>query len=160
MATITTRSGKGSPLTNNEVDANFNNLNNDKYQSGDSVVVADITSSGDHTASISAAVSAAGTDQTGATALSKTFNVVSTATENQGIKLPTASSGVLYTIINGTTANVKIYPNTSGTINSGAANASILISPGSTIKLIGIDNTNWNTMVETIIYDSSGSRLN
>lgn len=160
MATITTRSGKGSPLTNNEVDANFNNLNNDKYQSGDSVVVADITSSGDHTASISAAVSAAGTDQTGATALSKTFNVVSTATENQGIKLPTASSGVLYTIINGTTTNVKIYPNTSGTINSGAANASILISPGSTIKLIGIDNTNWNTMVETIIYDSSGSRLN
>jgi hypothetical protein len=160
MATITTRSGKGSPLTNNEVDANFNNLNNDKYQSGDSVVVADITSSGDHTASISAAVSAAGTDQTGATALSKTFNVVSTATENQGIKLPTASSGMLYTIINGTTANVKIYPNTSGTINSGAANASILISPGSTIKLIGIDNTNWNTMVETIIYDSSGSRLN
>ena len=160
MATITTRSGKGSPLTNNEVDANFNNLNNDKYQSGDSVVVADITSSGDHTASISAAVSAAGTDQTGATALSNTFNVVSTATENQGIKLPTASSGMLYTIINGTTANVKIYPNTSGTINSGAANASILISPGSTIKLIGIDNTNWNTMVETIIYDSSGSRLN
>jgi len=27
MATIVTRSGKGSPLTNNEVDANFNNLN-------------------------------------------------------------------------------------------------------------------------------------
>lgn len=160
MATITLRSTKGSPLTNIEVDGNFTNLNNDKYESGDSVVVADITSSGDHTASISAAVSAAGTDQTGATALSKTFNVVSTATENQGVKLPTASAGVLYTIINGTSANVKIYPNTSGTINSGAANASILIAPGSTIKLIGIDNTNWNTMVETIIYDSSGSRLN
>lgn len=160
MATITLRTVKGSPLTNTEVDDNFSNLNTDKYESGDSVVVADITSSGDHTASISAAVSAAGTDQTGATALSKTFNVVSTATENQGVKLPAASVGVLYTIINGTSANVKIYPNTSGTINSGAANASIIIAPGSTIKLIGIDNTNWNTMVETIIYDSSGSRLN
>jgi len=32
MATITTRSGKGSPLTNNEVDANFNNLNTDKLE--------------------------------------------------------------------------------------------------------------------------------
>ncbi len=32
MATITTRSGKGSPLTNNEVDANFNNLNTDKAE--------------------------------------------------------------------------------------------------------------------------------
>lgn len=34
MSTIVTRSGKGSPLTHNEVDANFTNLNNDKYQSG------------------------------------------------------------------------------------------------------------------------------
>jgi hypothetical protein len=32
MTTITTRAGKGSPLTNNEVDANFNNLNTDKIE--------------------------------------------------------------------------------------------------------------------------------
>lgn len=160
MATITLRATKGSPLTNNDVDGNFTNLNNDKYESGDSVVVTDITSSGDHTASISVAVSAAGTDQAGATTLSKTFNVVTAATENQGVKLPTSTAGVLYTIINGTSANIKLYPNISGTINSGVANASIVIAPGSTIKLIGIDNTNWNTMVETIIFDSSGSRLN
>ena len=38
MATITTRSGKGSPLTNNEVDSNFTNLNTDKVEkSGDSI---------------------------------------------------------------------------------------------------------------------------
>ena len=36
MSTIVTRAGKGSPLTNNEVDTNFTNLNSDKYQSGDS----------------------------------------------------------------------------------------------------------------------------
>lgn len=36
MSTITLRSVKGSPLTNNEVDANFSNLNSDKYQAGDS----------------------------------------------------------------------------------------------------------------------------
>jgi len=33
MATITTRAGKGSPLTHAEVDANFNNLNTDKLES-------------------------------------------------------------------------------------------------------------------------------
>jgi len=33
MATIVTRAGKGSPLTHNEVDANFNNLNSDKVES-------------------------------------------------------------------------------------------------------------------------------
>lgn len=32
MSTITTRAGKGTPLTNNEVDANFNNLNSDKME--------------------------------------------------------------------------------------------------------------------------------
>ena len=32
MATITTRSGKGSPLTNAEVDSNFTNLNDDKIE--------------------------------------------------------------------------------------------------------------------------------
>jgi hypothetical protein len=32
MSTIVTRAGKGSPLTNNEVDSNFTNLNTDKIQ--------------------------------------------------------------------------------------------------------------------------------
>lgn len=32
MSTITTRAGKGTPLTNNEVDANFTNLNSDKME--------------------------------------------------------------------------------------------------------------------------------
>jgi hypothetical protein len=40
MSTIVTRAGKGSPLTHNEVDANFTNLNTDKYQSGDTVTFA------------------------------------------------------------------------------------------------------------------------
>ena len=33
MATVTTRAGKGSPLTHAEVDANFTNLNTDKLES-------------------------------------------------------------------------------------------------------------------------------
>lgn len=44
MATIVTRSGKGSPLTNNEVDANFTNLNTDKIESGDTVASLTVTS--------------------------------------------------------------------------------------------------------------------
>ena len=40
MSTIVTRAAKGSPLTHNEVDANFTNLNTDKYQSGDTVTFA------------------------------------------------------------------------------------------------------------------------
>jgi hypothetical protein len=39
MSTIVTRSGKQSPLTNTELDANFTNLNSDKLESGDLSVV-------------------------------------------------------------------------------------------------------------------------
>jgi hypothetical protein len=48
MATIVTRAGKGSALTHNEVDANFNNLNNDKVEkSGTDPVVISVNSSSD-----------------------------------------------------------------------------------------------------------------
>tara|TARA_B110000285_G_scaffold157162_1_gene175306 strand:- start:42 stop:2192 length:2151 start_codon:yes stop_codon:yes gene_type:complete len=43
MATIVTRSGKGTPLTNNEVDANFNNLNTDKAELSGAVFTGAIT---------------------------------------------------------------------------------------------------------------------
>jgi uncharacterized protein YbcV (DUF1398 family) len=44
MSTIVTRSGKGSPLSHVEVDANFTNLNSDKIQSGNTVAALTITS--------------------------------------------------------------------------------------------------------------------
>jgi len=105
-------------------------------------------------------ITAAGSDQSGATALSKTFNVVTTATANQGVKLPTASAGVTYTVKNDTSVNIKIYPNTSGTINVGSANAAIDCPAGSTTRLIGASSTDWDTLVDIVVYDSSGTRLN
>jgi hypothetical protein len=46
MSTIVTRSGKGSPLTHTELDANFTNLNTDKagYITGEGGVVTQATS--------------------------------------------------------------------------------------------------------------------
>ena len=46
MADLTLRNVKGSPLTNQEVDDNFSNLNTDKYESGDSATFSDVTLSG------------------------------------------------------------------------------------------------------------------
>lgn len=50
MSTIVTRAGKGSALTHTEMDANVTNLNNDKYQSGDSPAFGTITATGNITA--------------------------------------------------------------------------------------------------------------
>jgi hypothetical protein len=45
MTTIVTRAGKGSALTHNEVDANFTNLNNAKYESGNNATLGTIQGS-------------------------------------------------------------------------------------------------------------------
>lgn len=49
MSTIVTRAGKGSPLTNTEVDANFTNLNTDKAQLSTNVTFGSIGATGDVT---------------------------------------------------------------------------------------------------------------
>ena len=49
MSTIVTRAGKGSPLTNTEVDANFTNLNTDKAQLDTSVTFTSLGTTGDIT---------------------------------------------------------------------------------------------------------------
>ena len=51
MATIVTRSGKGSALTHTEMDSNFSNLNTDKLESSDLTNYADRTSDANWTGS-------------------------------------------------------------------------------------------------------------
>ena len=46
MSTITTRAGKGSPLTNAEVDDNFTNLNTDKAELSGATFTGDVASTG------------------------------------------------------------------------------------------------------------------
>ena len=64
MATIVTRSGKGSPLTNSEVDSNFTNLNNDKLETSAAYVhpnhSGEVTSTADGATVIAADVVDAG----------------------------------------------------------------------------------------------------
>ena len=71
MSTLTLRSVKGTPLTNTEVDNNFSNLNTDKYESGDSPSFADLSLTGSLTLSVAGTVTAAGSTQGDATALTK-----------------------------------------------------------------------------------------
>ena len=46
MSTITTRSGKGSPLTSDEVDSNFTNLNTDKLELSGGTMTGSVTFDG------------------------------------------------------------------------------------------------------------------
>jgi hypothetical protein len=81
MSTIVTRSGKGSPLSQLEVDNNFTNLNTDKIQSGNTVAALTITSAtinGGSISGITALPIASG--GTGAATASDAFNALSPVT--------------------------------------------------------------------------------
>jgi hypothetical protein len=173
MATITLRSAKGSPLTNNEVDANFTNLNNDKYESGSNVTLgtlsaSTVTASGNITAqayvisSINSGVAAAGSDQSGGTALAKTFNIVTSATASsaEGVVLPDAAQGLVLEILNDTSTTIKVYPYSGETIDGGSANVAVNLAGKHSLKLVCTSASNWVRLTPNIIYDSSSTRLN
>lgn len=148
MSTLTTRSGKGSPLTNTEVDTNFTNLNTDKYQSGDDISVGDITVTGKFIVGVDASVTAAGTTQGTATDLSKTYNIVNTASANQGVQLPDAVTGTRVTIFNSTTATIKVWPYTNESINDLSANTALDLGPEKGRDFVAVSATQWQSTDE------------
>lgn len=92
MSTIVTRAGKGSALTHAEVDANFNNLNNDKLQSGNTAAALTISNATINGGAINATTIGASTATTGA------FTVLSASSDSSF-----TSTGALL-ISKGTTA--------------------------------------------------------
>tara|TARA_R110001632_G_scaffold2310_3_gene10166 strand:- start:2122 stop:3003 length:882 start_codon:yes stop_codon:yes gene_type:complete len=148
MSTITTRSGKGSPLTNTEVDTNFTNLNTDKYQSGDNAAFGSLTLTGNVVLGIDTGVAAAGTTQGTGTALTKTYNIVATGTANEGVVLPDVSTGLKAVVYNSTSAIIKIYPAASESIDDESANVAITLRPNKGREFVGVSATQWNTTDE------------
>jgi hypothetical protein len=160
MSTITLRSAKGSPLTNTEVDNNFANLNEDKYEAGNSVEFDDATLTGNLKQSISASVTAAGTTQADATALTNDRSIVTTVSSGQGVKLPSAAAALAFTVVNTTSTSLKVYPDTGDAVNGQSVNTPITMSAYTTSTFIAKDTTNWYTNVPLVIYDADGNRLN
>lgn len=148
MSTITTRSGKGSPLTNTEVDTNFTNLNTDKYESGSNASFGTLDVSGNLVLGIDTGVTAAGTTQGTGTALTKTYNIVGTATANQGVVLPDVSTGLKCVVYNSTSATIKVYPASGESIDDESANVAISLRPNKGREFVGVSATQWNTVDE------------
>jgi hypothetical protein len=113
MATIVTRAGKGSALTHNEVDANFNNLNNAKYESGNNVTFGTIEGS---TITATTAFSGALNGTVGATTpAAGTFtNLAYTGTLTGGTGVINIGSG-------------QVYKDASGNVGIGITNPSAVL---------------------------------
>ena len=107
-----------------------------------------VTAAGNFTKSVTDSITAGATQtQAGATALTKDINRVTTVgTDNDGVKLPTASAGLEILIINADAGqDIQIWPNTGDAINGGSANAvdSTALGEGASRRYIAMDATNW-----------------
>jgi hypothetical protein len=108
-----------------------------------SAAIGNLTLSGYLMHSVSAAVAAAGTVQSDATALTKTINLVVTGTSNQGVRLPTALAGMVIYVTNTTGATIKVYPATGAAINNLAVNTAMTVGTGATVHLIAPTTSQW-----------------
>jgi len=91
-------------------------------------------------------LSATGTTQGGALALTADWNQVTTITASsaEAVVLPTAAADSIITIKNDDSADdLVIFPASGDDINGGSTDASISLSPGATITLICDDTASW-----------------
>lgn len=93
----------------------------------------------------SAAVSAAGSTQGTATALTADYNVVTTVAASSGVVLPSSAIGRQITVINRGANPLALYPNSSAAIDGAAANAAITVPVNAAITVASSSTTQWFT---------------
>lgn len=92
---------------------------------------------------VAGSVSAAGTTQGTATALTASVNYITTAAASSGVILPNCEIGDSVKVYNGGANTLTIYPPTSGKINSASTNAGISLATNTMIELTKLTATQW-----------------
>ena len=105
-----------------------------------------IANTGYFVRSVNAAVSAAGTVQGNATALTTEFNRVSTVVSGAGVVLPTAVAGMAISIVNSSANSLLVYPASTAAINSLSTNVGYSHVTLATLQYIAISSTQWYTV--------------
>ncbi len=88
-------------------------------------------------------ISAAGTTQGTATALTADINVVTTATALQGVQLYNGVIGDEQTIFNKTLNPIYVYPPTGATVNQLAANSGFVLASYTGVMVQKVDTNAW-----------------
>lgn len=92
---------------------------------------------------VNAAISAAGTTQATATALTAGINVITTAGASSGVRISNSEIADQYEIINLGANAVTVYPPTSGQINAIAANGGFTLATNTAVKVRKFTATRW-----------------
>jgi len=111
--------------------------------------------------SLNVAITATGTTQATAIALTKDINVITLGTG--GVVVQSAATGKIVVVINKTTSAINIYPASGHYFDGLAINTPISLPPNAFIELYGFSTTQWNSTINavtnalnTIIADAGG----
>jgi len=105
-----------------------------------------ISLAGNYIRSVATGISAAGSTQGTATAITKDINVVSTVSASQGVVLPTAIAGMVIIVNNTSATSLNVYPASGATINSLATNAAYTHVAGGSLQYYAVSSTQWYTV--------------
>ncbi len=105
-----------------------------------------ISLTGNYLRSVATGISAAGSTQGTATAITKDINIVSTVSTGQGIVLPTAIAGMVIIVNNTSATDLNVYPASGATINSLATNAAYTHIPNGSLQYYAVSSTQWYTV--------------
>ena len=98
---------------------------------------------------VTTGITAAGTQQSNATALTTSINIVTTTSSGTGVVLPTAVGGMIVSVINAGGNSLAVYPATNGVINSQSANVAYSLVAGGRLQFVAGNTTQWYTLGAT-----------
>lgn len=96
---------------------------------------------------ITTSISAAGTTQSDATALSNTINHVGTVTAGTGVKLDAATQGKFRVIANFGANTLNLYPASGDALNNNAADAALTIASKKVAWCYALNTTDWIVII-------------
>ena len=108
-----------------------------------------IANTGYFVPSVTTNISAAGTVQSNATAITSQINVVSTVASGSGVVFPTPTAGIRITIINTSANALAVYPAVNGQINNLGANVAYSLAAGDRLDFQSVTTTQWYTLNAT-----------
>lgn len=103
-------------------------------------------------------LAATGTNQGTAAAITNVVTNITAADTTKGVVLPSAVAGALYVVYNKDANELKLYPNTSDSINNQSANAAILVPGWNTAICYATDNTIWAVTISSE-YNSASRKV-
>ena len=98
---------------------------------------------------VTASITAAGSTQGTAVALTRPINVVTTAAASTGVILPATVAGMRMIVVNNGANALAVYPPSGGAINAIATNGSYSLAVGARLEFIAASTTQWYTLNAT-----------